>query len=74
VISAWVVKKQGATLSAEEVRDFCRGRIAHYKIPHYVQVVDQLPRTVTGKVRKHVLREQGISTFGLHDADSIPTA
>src|SRR5262249_36922121 len=63
VVSAWVVPRPGQDLTPDEVRDYCRGRIAHYKIPHYVQVVPQLPRTVTGKVRKHVLREQGISAF-----------
>jgi fatty-acyl-CoA synthase len=74
VVAAWVVPRPGVTVTADEVRECCRGQIAHYKIPHYVQVVDQLPRTVTGKVRKHVLREQGIGAFGLRDADEIPTA
>jgi fatty-acyl-CoA synthase len=74
VIAAWVVPRPGMALSEDDVRAHCRGQIAHYKVPHYVQVVDQLPRTVTGKVRKHVLREQGIGHFGLESAAAIPTA
>jgi fatty-acyl-CoA synthase len=74
VVSAWVVPKPGADLSAQALRDYCRDRIAHYKIPHYIEIVEQLPRTVTGKVRKHILREEGITRFGLEASDAIPTA
>jgi fatty-acyl-CoA synthase len=74
VISAWIVPRPGASLTDVDVRDYCRGKIAHYKVPQYVQVVDQLPKTVTGKIRKHILRQQGVSTFGLEDDDAIPTA
>lgn len=74
VVAAWVVARPGLALSAQEVREYCRGQIAHYKIPHYIQVVDQLPRTVTGKVRKHVLRDQGIQHYGLEESSAIPTA
>jgi fatty-acyl-CoA synthase len=74
VVSAWVVLKSGVTLDADELRNFCRGKIAHYKVPHYIEFVAQLPRTVTGKVRKHVLREEGVKHFGLEAADATPTA
>jgi fatty-acyl-CoA synthase len=74
VISAWVVPKPGMTLTPDELCDFSRGQIAHYKIPHYVQILEQLPRTVTGKVRKHILREQGIKHYGLEASAAIPTA
>jgi fatty-acyl-CoA synthase len=74
VVSAWIVPKPGAAVTADEIRAFCRDQIAHYKIPHYVQIVDQLPKTVTGKVRKHVLRDQGIEQLGLAHAAAIPTA
>ncbi len=74
VVSAWVVSRHGVSLTAEDVLAFCRGQIAHFKVPHYVQIVEQLPRTVTGKVRKQVLRERGIGLFGLEDAESTPTA
>ena len=74
VIAAWVVARPGYSLTREDLREYCRGQIAHFKVPQYIQVVDQLPRTVTGKVRKHVLRDQGIIDFGLEEADAIPTA
>lgn len=74
VIAAWVVPRAGVALTPDDLRAYCRGRISHYKTPRYIQIVDQLPRTVTGKVRKHVLRDQGIDTFGLESADAVPTA
>lgn len=74
VIAAWVVPRPGKSLTADDIREHCRGQIAHFKVPQYVLVVEQLPRTVTGKVRKHVLREQGISHYGLEEAAAIPTA
>jgi fatty-acyl-CoA synthase len=73
-VSAWVVLKPGASLEAEQLREFCHGQIAHFKIPRYVEIVDQLPRTVTGKVTKHVLKAQGIEQFGLGQAAATPTA
>jgi fatty-acyl-CoA synthase len=74
IVAAWVVPRQDAGLTAEEVRTFCQGQIAHYKIPSRVFLVDSLPRTVTGKVRKHLLRDQAIHQLGLEDVASIPTA
>jgi fatty-acyl-CoA synthase len=56
-LCAWVVPIAGATLHAEEVREFCTGQIAHNKIPRYVRTVDSLPMTVTGKVQKFKIRE-----------------
>jgi len=73
-VAAWVVARIGAVLTAEEVRLFCRDQIAHFKIPQYVMIVDTLPRTVTGKIRKHVLKEQAIGDLGLHEAAQIETA
>jgi fatty-acyl-CoA synthase len=74
VVSAWVVPKPGASLTRETLREYCRGQIAHYKIPQYLEIVPHLPRTVTGKVQKHVLRAQGIDRFGLQSAEATPTA
>lgn len=74
VVSAWIVPRAGVSFSPDDLRRFCHGQIAHFKIPRYIEIVEQLPRTVTGKVRKHVLREQGIDRFGLADADAVPTA
>jgi fatty-acyl-CoA synthase len=73
-VSAWVRPKPGVTLTEEEIRDYCRGRIAHYKIPRYVIIVDEYPTTVTGKVQKFKLRELGIARFGLERAAAVETA
>jgi fatty-acyl-CoA synthase len=66
-LCAWVVVKPGADLCADEVRAFCEGRIAHYKIPRYVKLVEGFPLTVTGKVQKYVMREQMKKELGLVD-------
>jgi fatty-acyl-CoA synthase len=73
-VMAWVKTRGGAGLTAEDVRAFCQGRIAHYKIPRYVEVIDEFPMTVTGKVQKYKLREAAIERLGLHDAARIDTA
>ena len=68
-VMAWVRLREGAdALSADAVREFAAGKLAHYKIPRYVEVTDTFPMTVTGKVRKVELREQAIDRLGLHDA------
>jgi len=56
-VCAWIVLKAGATATEDEVREFCRGQIAHYKIPRYVRFVKELPKTVTGKAQKFAMRE-----------------
>jgi fatty-acyl-CoA synthase len=68
-LMVWVRLRPGtATLTAESVREFCSGQLAHYKIPRYVHVVDDFPMTVTGKVRKVEMRERAVEILGL-DAD-----
>jgi len=57
LVVAWVIARPGSDLTGEEVREFCRGRIAHYKIPARVAFVTEFPMTVTGKVQKYRLRE-----------------
>src|SRR5476649_1153328 len=57
-LCAWVKLKGGTTATEEEIRNFCREQIAHYKVPRYVKFVDAFPMTVTGKVQKFVMREQ----------------
>jgi len=74
VVSAWIVAKPQATLTEQGVRDYCRGQIAHFKIPHYVRIVTKLPKTVTGKIRKVELREEGILHYKLEASRTIPTA
>jgi fatty-acyl-CoA synthase len=73
-ICVWVRLRQGSTLDEEEVKDFCRGKIAHFKVPRYVVFVEQFPTTVTGKVQKFKFREMGIERFGLQEAARIETA
>jgi fatty-acyl-CoA synthase len=68
-LMAWVVMKPGQEpLTAEGVREFCSGQLAHYKIPRYVHVVDGFPMTVTGKIRKVEMRAQAVEILGLQDA------
>jgi fatty-acyl-CoA synthase len=67
-LMAWVKLRPGAELDAESVRAFCRGRIAHYKVPRYVRFVEEFPMTVTGKVRKGEMREVSIAELGLSEA------
>jgi fatty-acyl-CoA synthase len=66
-IMAWVKIKEGSSLDEVGVRNFCRGRVAHFKMPRYVRFVDQFPMTVTGKVQKFKMREQSISDLGLSE-------
>jgi fatty-acyl-CoA synthase len=64
-LMAWVQIREGAEPpTAESLRAFCAGRIAHHKIPRYVQVIDEFPMTVTGKIRKVELRERGEALIG----------
>jgi fatty-acyl-CoA synthase len=74
-LMAWVVMRPGAEpLTAEAVREYCTGKLAHYKIPRYVHVVDGFPMTVTGKVRKVEMRERAVEILGLHDAAAVKNA
>jgi fatty-acyl-CoA synthase len=73
-LMAWIQVREGAALSQEDVAAFCKGRIAHYKVPRYVHVTDAFPMTVTGKVQKYLMREQSIELLGLQSAASTPTA
>jgi fatty-acyl-CoA synthase len=74
-IMAWVKLRDGAApLEADGVRAFCQGRIAHFKIPRYVQVTDEFPMTVTGKIQKYKMREDAIELLGLQDAAAVQTA
>ncbi|AGT91611.1 AMP-binding protein [Rhodococcus sp. WS1] len=64
-LMVWIQMREGADdLDADSVRAFCTGKLAHYKIPRYVHVVDEFPMTVTGKVRKIAMREQAIELIG----------
>jgi fatty-acyl-CoA synthase len=74
-LCAWVQLREGVTdLTAEAVREFATGRLAHYKIPRYVLVVDDFPMTVTGKVRKVEMREKSVGLLDLGEAAAIKNA
>jgi fatty-acyl-CoA synthase len=67
-VCAWIKLRPGETANAEEIRTFCKGKIAHFKIPRFVKFVDQFPMTVTGKVQKFVMREKMIEELDLEQA------
>ena len=67
-LCAWIKLKQGATADDEEIRDFCREKLAYFKVPRYVRFVDGFPQTVTGKIQKFKMREAMIHELGLDQA------
>jgi fatty-acyl-CoA synthase len=73
-LMAWVIPRRDAVLTPDDVREHCRGKVAHFKIPRYVKVVDAFPMTVTGKVQKFKMRETAIAELGLEQAASVRTA
>ncbi|MCU0632681.1 MAG: AMP-binding protein [Methanolinea sp.] len=73
-LCAWVMVENGHSLIEEEVKEFCRGKIAHYKIPRYVMFVTEFPMSITGKIQKFKMRETSIQVLGLEDASKIETA
>ena len=64
-ICAWIKLHAGQSATAEEIREFCKGQIAHYKIPRYIEFVPEFPMTITGKIQKFVMRDQTIVKLGL---------
>lgn len=57
VVCAWIIEKPGSGLAGEELQDFCKGQIAHYKVPKHIRMVSELPMTITGKPQKFVMSE-----------------
>ncbi|MEI2735526.1 MAG: AMP-binding protein [Rhodoblastus sp.] len=66
-LCAWIVPRENETITEEEVRDFCKGQIAHYKVPRYIKFVDGFPMTVTGKIQKFLIRDQMKQELGLEE-------
>ena len=64
-VAAWIRLHDGMTATEQEIREFCKGKLAHFKIPRYIRFVDAFPMTVTGKVQKFVIREQMAKELGL---------
>ena len=73
-VMAWVRLREGHRVTADEIREHCRGRIAHFKVPRYVKFTEDFPMTVTGKVRKVEMREISISELGLEEAAGVESA
>jgi fatty-acyl-CoA synthase len=74
-LCAWIRLRDGADpITAESLREFCAGRLAHYKIPRYVHIAEEFPMTVTGKVRKIEMRERSVEIFGLDAAAGVRNA
>jgi fatty-acyl-CoA synthase len=73
-VLAWIQLEAGAEATEEEIRDFCRGKIAYFKVPQYVRFVDSFPQTVTKKVQKFLIREQEIRERGLEELARQVTA
>jgi fatty-acyl-CoA synthase len=73
-LMAWVKVREGASLTEDALKEFCRGRIAHYKVPRYVKFTDEFPMTVTGKIQKFKMREQAVAELGLEGAAGVRTA
>ena len=64
-VCAWVIPRRGQAIDEQQVRDFCKGEIAHYKVPRYVRIVEQFPLTATGKPQKFEMRNAMIEQLGL---------
>jgi fatty-acyl-CoA synthase len=73
-LCAWIRLRPGSELTAEDVKAYCTGKIAHYKVPRYVRFTDEFPMTVTGKVQKFKMREVSIGELGLQAASQTATA
>ena len=73
-LCAWIRVRGGAELTAGDIRAYCTGKIAHYKIPRYVRLTTEFPMTVTGKIQKYKMRETSISELGLQAASETRTA
>ncbi|MBS0418425.1 MAG: AMP-binding protein [Proteobacteria bacterium] len=66
-LCACIILREGSSATEDDMREFCRGQIAHYKVPRYVRFVRQFPMTITGKVQKYLLREQSAQELGLEE-------
>ncbi len=73
-IMAWVQLRDGAGTTTDDIKDFCRGTIAHYKVPRYIKLTDTFPMTITGKVQKFKMREQSIEELRLDAAAQVQSA
>ena len=73
-VMAWIRLREGVSVTAEELKVFCKSSLAYFKVPHYWKFVESFPITVTGKIQKFKMREMSIEELGLQDAANIETA
>ena len=73
-IMVWIQLQDGSDATEEDIKDFCRGTIAHYKVPCYIKFTDTFPMTITGKIQKFKMREQSIEELRLADAAQVQSA
>jgi fatty-acyl-CoA synthase len=73
-VCAWIRLREGETSTEEEIRKYCEGKIATFKIPRYVRFTDEFPMTVTGKIQKYKMREVSVAELGLTTAGAVKTA
>jgi fatty-acyl-CoA synthase len=73
-LMAWVLVEPGQSVTEEEIKEFCKGKIAHFKIPRYIKFVNEFPMSVTGKIQKYKMREVSIKELNLEEASKIETA
>jgi fatty-acyl-CoA synthase len=64
-LCAWIKLREGESATPDEIREFCRGQIAHYKVPRHIRFVAEFPMTITGKIQKYIMRQQSIEALGL---------
>jgi len=69
-ICAWIKLKTDVQLNEEDIKSFCKGQIAHYKVPRYIKFVDDFPMTVTGKIQKFIMRDKMIEELGLEELET----
>ncbi|MCE2511864.1 MAG: AMP-binding protein [Acidimicrobiia bacterium] len=73
-IMAWIQLRDGADTTTADIKDFCRGTIAHYKVPRYIKFTDSFPMTITGKIQKFKMREQSIEELSLDESAQVRNA
>lgn len=73
-LCAWIRRRPGSSVTGDELKQFAKGKLAHFKIPRYIQFVEDFPTTVTGKVQKYKMREEAIKSLGLEQAAQVKNA
>ena len=73
-VMAWIQLRDGAATTEADIKNYCRGTIAHYKVPRYIKFTDAFPMTITGKIQKFKMRETSIVELGLTNAAQVRSA